>query len=147
MCYCLRAGFQLFLFCLSNLKPSLSLAPFAALLASGHFLGGISGSVYFIRQLPKGYLFLWSVMVWQTHLSCSDLPEGEPLRISWQMMHQGEEERPCLSAVPVSQRASEEHSGASSISGLSHPAVHLTATAKVMSPSLPFQVDTTISSL
>lgn len=31
--------------------------------------------------------------------------------------------------------------------GLSHPAVHLTATAKVMSPSLPFQVDSTVSSL
>ncbi|ROL52340.1 hypothetical protein DPX16_18708 [Anabarilius grahami] len=31
--------------------------------------------------------------------------------------------------------------------GLSHPAVHLTATAKVMSPSLSFQVETTVSSV
>ncbi|KAL1268045.1 hypothetical protein QQF64_033408 [Cirrhinus molitorella] len=90
-----REGFLPFLFCLSNLKPSLSLATFAAPLASGHFLGGISGSGYFIRQSPKGYLF-----------------SRELLR-SIQL--------PAASA------------------GLSHPAVHLTATAKVMSPSLPFQ--------
>lgn len=113
---CVIVWGQLFLLCLSNLKPSFSLAPFSALLASGHFLGGISGSGYFIQQSPKGYLFSRSVMVWQTHLSRSDLPEGKPLRISWQMMHQREEERPCFSAVPVSQRASEEHSAASSIS-------------------------------
>ncbi|KAK2905170.1 hypothetical protein Q8A67_006969 [Cirrhinus molitorella] len=71
------------------------MAQFKAPLASGHFLGGISGSGYFIRQSPKGYLF-----------------SRELLR-SIQL--------PAASA------------------GLSHPAVHLTATAKVMSPSLPFQ--------
>lgn len=144
---CVIVWGQLFLLCLSNLKPSFSLATFSALLASGHFLGGISAvdtSSSNRQRVICSHGRWWC----DRHIFHALIfPRGSHWGLAGRWCIRGRRKGRVFLLSLCHRELLRSIQLPAASAGLSHPAVHLTATAKVMSPSLSFQVETGVSSV